>query len=333
MTKFASSVMSIPINVLASTFSPAGKNARLSILIYHRVQEKPDLLLGGNDDIVAFDSHLQYLTRHFNVLSLHEALQRLRDGTLPNRAACITFDDGYADNVEIALPMLQKYAVPATFFIAAGFIGGGMMWNDRVIEIIRRMQGDSLDLTQLGLEVYDISTLSQRRKSLFSLIDSLKYLPYDSRLEHVEELHQLIPVDLPDNFMMTAEQIKALHHAGMEIGGHTVTHPILARLEPEQAYREIAEGKEILEGIIGEPIRYFAYPNGKPYQDYHAEHADMIKKIGFKAAVSTTWGAASRNSDLFQLPRFTPWDLSNVRFVLRMVQNMMRKVEIAKNAI
>jgi len=330
MTSLVSHITSIPLNILISLFSPAGKNAHLSILNYHRVQEKPDLLLGGEGDIVAFDLHLKYLTRHFNVLSLHEAVQRLESGSLPSRAACITFDDGYADNSEIALPMLQKYGVPATFFIAAGFIGGGMMWNDRVIEIVRRAPGNLLDLSSLDLETYDISTLSRRKKSLFSIIEKLKYRSYESRLEQVEKLHELIPVDLPNNFMMTTQQIQILHRAGMEIGGHTVNHPILSRLESQHAYKEIAEGKEILEGMIGEPIRYFAYPNGKPDQDYFSEHVNMIKKIGFKAAVTTAWGAASHDSDLFQLPRFTPWDMGNVRFVLRILQNIHRKFDIAK---
>ena len=331
MTKLLDNCLgTVPLNALLSLISPAGKNARLSILIYHRVQEKPDLLVGDDGEIAIFDSHLSYLTRHFKVLPLDEAIQRLNDGTLPDRAACITFDDGYADNAEIALPLLQKYGVPATFFIAAGFIGGGMMWNDRIIEIVRRAPGNALDLSSLGLGNYDISTLSQRQKSLFSIIEKIKYKSYEDRLDQDEKLHALLPVDLPENFMMTAEQIKTLHRAGMEIGGHTVTHPILAQLESEQAYREIAEGKEILEDCIGEPIRYFAYPNGKPDQDYRAEHASMLKKVGFKAAVSTTWGAVSRNSDLFQLPRFTPWDKSSTRFVLRMIQNMLRKAEVAK---
>lgn len=330
MTSLANHLMTFPLKNLLSLFSPAGKNARLSILIYHRVLEKPDLLLGGDSDISTFDFHLSVLTRYFNVLPLHEAIQRLKNGSLPSRAACITFDDGYADNAEIALPILQKYGVPATFFIAAGFINnGGMMWNDRVIEIVRRAQGETLDLTSLGLDTYDISTLSQRRESLFSLIEVLKYQSYDSRLDYVEKLHQLIPVDLPDNFMMSNQQLKALHSAGMEIGGHTVTHPILARLESKHAYKEIAEGKEILEGIIGEPVRYFAYPNGKPDQDYTAEHAQMLKKIGFSAAVSTTWGAVRGNSDIFQLPRFTPWDKNDTRFVMRMIQNMFKEVSVA----
>jgi peptidoglycan/xylan/chitin deacetylase (PgdA/CDA1 family) len=110
----------------------------------------------------------------------------------------------------------------------------------------------------------------------------------------------------------------------MEIGGHTVNHPILARLAPDAARREIADGKDALEGLLRVPVRSFAYPNGKPGQDYQGEHARMAREIGFASAVSTSWGASSPSSDMFQLPRFTPWDRGHTRFALRLLQNMRR---------
>src|SRR5687768_16576249 len=101
----------------------------LSILIYHRVIPEPDPLLP--DEICArqFDWHLALLGRWFRVLALAEAVAQLRDGTLPARAACVTFDDGYADNVSAALPLLRKHGMPATFFLATAYLVGGRMWN------------------------------------------------------------------------------------------------------------------------------------------------------------------------------------------------------------
>tara|TARA_R110002073_G_scaffold3741_1_gene24630 strand:- start:918 stop:1910 length:993 start_codon:yes stop_codon:yes gene_type:complete len=316
------------LNTLAQLLSPAGKSARLSIVIYHRVLVEPDLLLGDKGDAETFDLHLNYLTSHFNILPLHEAVQRLQNGTLPSRAVCITFDDGYADNAEIALPILQKYGVSATFFIAAGFVNGGMMWNDKVIELIRRASGDFLDLREMGLERYKINSLLLRQEALFSILDTLKYQPFETRRLQVEKLCELIPVTIPENFMMTPNQLRMLHSAGMEIGGHTVNHPILARLADNDAYTEIADGKEILENIIRGPIRLFAYPNGKPCKDYLPAHTAMLRRIGFEAAVSTAWGTAKNGNDLYQLPRFTPWDTGRLRFVLRMMQNMRKTVEV-----
>jgi peptidoglycan/xylan/chitin deacetylase (PgdA/CDA1 family) len=137
-------------------------------------------------------------------------------------------------------------------------------------------------------------------------------------------MRALVPADLPDDLMMTSEQIRLLHRAGMEIGGHTVNHPIVARMDGAAARNEIAGGKEALEGIIGAPVRLFAYPNGKPGTDYLADHVAMVKSLGFEAAVSTSWGAATIDSDPYQLPRFTPWDREQFRFTLRMLQNLQR---------
>lgn len=313
------------MKILPSLFSPAGKNAKLSIVIYHRVLPEPDLLT-GEGGIAQFEKGLRYLVNNFNILSLSEAVEKLRSGTLPGRAACITFDDGYADNAEIALPLLQKYGVTATFFIASGFLDGGRMWNDTVIESVRRAKGDKLDLNVIGLGDHAITTLEQRQKTLNQLINKLKYLPHEARAAQVEKLSTVIAADLPDDLMMTSAQVRQLHDAGMEIGGHTLTHPILASIDDTAARTEITEGKAKLEAIIGTSLRLFAYPNGKPGKDYLPAHVRIVRDAGFEAAVSTAWGTARQDSDMLQLPRFTPWDKSEWRYVLRMVQNMRQEI-------
>lgn len=313
---------------LPSIFSPAGKHAKLSIVIYHRVLLEPDLLLGQKGDIASFDTHLRILSRNFNILPLSQAVKLLRSNTLPSRAVCITFDDGYADNAEIALPILKKYSAVATFFVSSGVLNGGRMWNDTVIESIRRAQGDILDLTQLGLGSYSIQTVAERQTVLMMLIDKLKYMPQKQRHEWVDKLSTIIAAALPDNLMMTSDQVRKLHREGMEIGAHTISHPILARIDNSIAYNEIAEGKKMLEEIINAPVNLFAYPNGKPNKDYLVDHVKMVKEIGFDAAVSTAWGAAQKGDDIYQLPRFTPWDLNEGFFVLRMTRNMFNKIEV-----
>jgi peptidoglycan/xylan/chitin deacetylase (PgdA/CDA1 family) len=125
--------------------------------------------------------------------------------------------------------------------------------------------------------------------------------------------------------MMTAEQVRHLHASGMEVGAHTVSHPILASLDSQRAGREIWECKNQLEAITGARVSLFAYPNGKPGRDYRAEHVDMVRRMGFEAAVSTAWGVAHAASDPFQLPRFTPWDRTPGRFLLRLMQNTFRR--------
>jgi peptidoglycan/xylan/chitin deacetylase (PgdA/CDA1 family) len=121
--------------------------------------------------------------------------------------------------------------------------------------------------------------------------------------------------------MMRDDDVRSLRGSGMEIGAHTATHPILTRLSSADARREINESREYLTAILSEPVSLFAYPNGKPGQDYTAEHVHMVRDAGFGAAVSTAWGVASKDADLFQLPRFTPWDRGPGKFALRLLLN------------
>jgi peptidoglycan/xylan/chitin deacetylase (PgdA/CDA1 family) len=315
----------LPIRLSASLLSPSGRRARLSILIYHRVRLSPAPIFPNKPDAEVFESQISALVRHFNVLPLSEAVERLRKNSLPARAACVTFDDGYADNAEIGLPILLHYGVTATFFIATDFLDGGRMWNDTVIEAVRRATGAEIDLSEFGLGRHEISTNEQRRKTIHSLLGALKYLSSSERSEKANLISEVVAAKLPDDLMMSSKQVQDLHAAGMEIGGHTASHPILARLEAGEARREIAQGKARLEEMIRAPIRLFAYPNGKPGLDYLVEHVKMVEQLGFIAAVSTGWGAADSESDIYQLPRFTPWEKSPTRFLLRLLRNQLRR--------
>jgi peptidoglycan/xylan/chitin deacetylase (PgdA/CDA1 family) len=111
----------------------------------------------------------------------------------------------------------------------------------------------------------------------------------------------------------------------MQIGAHTVSHPILECSKDLQARWEISHSKRVLETCLRQPVELFAYPNGRPNQDYSARHVAMVREAGFLAAVSTASGVASPAADLLQLPRFTPWDRSRLRFGLRMLGNLRKR--------
>ncbi|MFL6707130.1 MAG: polysaccharide deacetylase family protein [Massilia sp.] len=294
---------------------------RLSILIYHRVLAQPDPLFPDEIDAARFDQQLRFLKANFNIISLAAAIEGLKNNSLPPRAACLTFDDGYADNATIALPILQRHGVNATVFVATGFLNGGRMWNDTIIELIRRAPSQ-IDLTGAGYGSYTLDSVAARRQAIGSLLDQLKYIPMDERLRQVQAIAAQVDVRLPDDLMMRTDQVRQLHAAGIEIGAHTVDHPILARLSAAEARSQIATGKAALENMIGASVNLFAYPNGKPGRDYLAEHVAIVKELGFTGAVSTSWGAARPSADLFQLPRFTPWDRKRLPFTLRLLKNL-----------
>jgi peptidoglycan/xylan/chitin deacetylase (PgdA/CDA1 family) len=295
----------------------------LSILIYHRVLPATDPLTKA-PDAATFRWQLQLLKTYFNVLPLGEAVHRLARGALPPRSVCITFDDGYLDNFTHALPLLREFDLPATFFISVGFLDGGIMWNDIVIEAIRQAKNEELDLTSIGAGAVRLRTPAERRNAIRKILASLKYVEAPKRMDFARAVAEMAGAKEMPGLMMNRAHVKALSEAGMEIGGHTVTHPILTAVPAEVAEREIHEGREALEAILAEEVDLFAYPNGQPGLDYRAEHVAMVRRAGFKAAVSTAWGVATRHSDPLQLPRFTPWDTSPGRFFLRLLGNGRR---------
>jgi len=317
-------IASALLHAAGNLVSPGGARGRLSILIYHRVPAAADPMFAGEIDAAAFSRQMALLVSNFNVLPLSEAVQRLPRGDLPARAACVTFDDGYADNHDVAMPILRRLGISATFFIATGFLDGGRMWNDTIIETVRRIQNPVLELTGLGLDAYPLNSIEERRAAVQRLLKALKHRPHAERSEIVERIAALAEQPLPGDRMMTRRQVRALYDAGMEIGGHTVTHPILSRVSLGEAEREIAEGKEALESVIGAPVKLFAYPNGRPTEDFGPEHVALARKLGFEAAVTTSWGAARSTSDTFQLPRFTPWDRHPLKFHARLLLNTRR---------
>jgi peptidoglycan/xylan/chitin deacetylase (PgdA/CDA1 family) len=299
---------------------PSGQ--RLSILIYHRVLSQPDPLRPGEPDAAGFDWQMRLLAEHCVVLPLREAVSRLQAGRLPRRACCITFDDGYADNLTVALPILEKYRLPATVFVATGYLDGGRMFNDAVIDAIAAAPGESLDLSDSGLGRHELSSLEQRRAAIGLLLEQLKYRPPQQRAADVERLVETSGCGaLPRDIMLTSAQVGELARRGVEIGGHTDAHAILTTLSDEQARAEIETGRERLEAIIEKPVKVFAYPNGRPHRDYEARHAAIVRALGFELAVSTAHGVANRATDCYQLPRFTPWEQTRAKWSLRLLLN------------
>ncbi|HWI14671.1 MAG TPA: polysaccharide deacetylase family protein, partial [Burkholderiales bacterium] len=288
--------------------SAIGEGGKLIILVYHRTPREPDPMLPEVIEAAVFEEQVCLLARAFNVLPLGDACARLAAGKLPARSVCITFDDGYADNETVAAPILKRYGVSATFFVSTGYTRGGIMFNDAIIEAVRRAPADTYDLSPLGLGPYTVSGIQSRRKLISALIARLMYRSAGDRSDQVEKLAGLLRTEPPRDLMMTHAQIANLHAGGMEIGAHTVHHPILSLLDREHARAEILEGKRELERITQAPVRLFAYPNGKPGIDYGPRDTALVKEAGFAAAVSTAVGVAARDSDLFQLPRLGLWD-------------------------
>lgn len=298
-------------------------SGRLPVLAFHRVVPTPDPLRDFDLDAGAFKRQMEWVASVFRVIPLADAVRLLPGGKLPSRALCLTFDDGYRDNLDVAVPILQELGLHATFFLTTAYQDGGMMWNDLLIESLLRWPGTEVDLRNVGLGVMEWRSPQARRRMLPEIIQHFKYLPVETRESEARELYSAAGL-LPLSLMMTTEGIAKLHKAGMGVGGHTHSHPILTRLSVKDSRMEIEENKARLEDVIGERVTIFAYPNGKPGLDFTAVHVKQVREAGYKAAFTSAPGLGDRDTDILQLPRFTPWDRTKGRYILRLAQNYFR---------
>jgi peptidoglycan/xylan/chitin deacetylase (PgdA/CDA1 family) len=303
----------------------------LSIFIFHRVLAQPDPLRPTEPDVSRFERIVEFLVRYFEVIPLSHALRALQDGKLPAGAACITFDDGYADNLLLAAPLLRRHGASATVFVATGFSGGGRMFNDSVIEAVRVLNGD-VDWREFGLGQHWISDDADRLELIQKTLTDLKYRQPSMRTEIAAELAARAGVGRTSDLMLSPSQLVHWRNDGLEVGGHTVNHPILSRLADAAAYEEIAAGRDQLAQWLGAAPEAFAYPNGMPGRDYGPRDVDLVKRAGYCGAVSTARGAATRGADIYQLPRFTPWDRSMWRFGLRCAETLVKTPRVARYA-
>lgn len=294
----------------------------LTILIFHRVLSTVDPLRPGEPDTERFDRLMRFLARNFCVLPLADAVERLSTGRLPRRACCITFDDGYADNLTNALPVLQRHRLPATVFVATGYLDGGRMFNDAVIDAIALTRKTSLDLSEVELGSHRLDDVAAKQAAISAILGKIKFRAPEIRDAQIGRILDLAECDpLPNDIMLTSEQLLELSNRGVEIGGHTVAHTILTTLDDARALEEMLNGKQQIESITGRPVSSFAYPNGKPGRDYAQRHVELARRAGFARAVTTASGVGRYGGDVFQLPRFTPWADAPLKAAMQLVRN------------
>ncbi len=303
-------------------WSSKGKQGnKLNILTYHRVDEFEDPL---NPDILAlskFKSQLEWLKKHFTVLSLPEAVALMDKGALPSGAVCLTIDDGYSDSYYHIYKLLKKEQLVANFFIATEGIETGGLWDEYIRHAISKAP-NALSSIVVDHKTYDISTFNKRMQTRDEIIQIIKYMSVSDRKTAIDNLYQQTGAKPPKHCFLSPEQIKEMHNNGMVIGGHTHNHPILEVENQQDCEDQIVRCHQLLSEIIDEQVEYFAYPNGKYNVDFSDRHCQILEKLGLKAALSTDWGTLENlNVDRYKIKRFTPWDDSKWRFCFRLALN------------
>lgn len=281
-----------------------------TILMYHRiVNDLADAPFGLGMCVrrTHFASQIAYLRRHFNVLSLREGIERLERGDpLPPRAVSVTFDDGYLDNMELAMPILEAHQIPYTVYVPTGGLEeGAPLWFDRVRASLGSTSQAEVDTARIGLPGPE-GRLSlskwQRHATVRQVLDRLWGLPIGQLLEAVARIERLYGTTQDPRMLaprMCAAQVRAMHGRGAEIGAHTVHHPNLALMSPAEAEAEMRAGREALEDLCQAPVDGFAYPGGK----MRAPTVAAARAVGFRHAVTTVMGINDTRSDVLQLRR------------------------------
>jgi peptidoglycan/xylan/chitin deacetylase (PgdA/CDA1 family) len=290
------------------------KHRGLIILMYHSVGDSALLHRGLRVSAANFEAHLEYLSRNLAIIPLARAVDCLRRGQpMPESTVALTFDDGFRDNYETALPLLKKYRCPATVFVATDPLARRaslwpyklMFWMSRSAAL--RLEFFSGELPGVGRVAFDLGTARRRRRAATAVERFFWKLARAERerlLGIVAKKLNVAPESDPfDELPMLGwDQLRAMADAGIEIGSHTVSHPSLAGIARDEASRELGESKRLLEKELGRPVRFFAYPFGGR-KHLNAASERLVREAGYEAACTTIHGVNRSGADPFRLLR------------------------------
>jgi peptidoglycan/xylan/chitin deacetylase (PgdA/CDA1 family) len=290
-----------------------------------------------------FEAHLSILKRDFTVLSLDEMIQNIKGYPYGKRMIAITFDDGFRDNCDTAAPLLEKYRLPASFYIATKLINSeGMFWWDMIQHLILyteklptsidinisdrtfhyELGTDSVLTVSLRKEIgnwnYELPIPNRRVQLYYKIWEQLKLLSIEEREDVILKLKSWAGESYTSPGLagvMNVTQLQALcKNALFKIGAHTVNHPALAMQGIEEQIFEIQQSKKMLEGWLNMKIKSFAYP----YGNYDLITLRLIKEAGFQNAVTTEEKSTSGSSGIFELPRYQVKNWSGDEFYKRL---------------
>lgn len=281
-----------------------------AVLAYHSALEQPaPFSIWQHMEKQQLESQLAWLSRHCQCISVSELMAGLASKQLPKNAVAITFDDGFANNLHVVLPMLEKYRIPATFFIVAGFIDSGrLMWPEVVACILSATRRSSI---QFDGKQFLIGSVAEKTAAYKVLARYMKLtLPAQLQAElraladaaEVTEESMLAQPLAHQVRMMSWQELQTLASSELvEIGAHTINHHPLSAISDAEVEFEMTSAKKLLEQKIG-AVRYFAYPYGGP-QDYHPHHRQIIVDAGYQAAFTTDPECVVRDTQPFSIPR------------------------------
>ena len=329
--------MNLPGSKTAKTFS-RWLRARLLggvlILGYHRISAVEDDFYEVCVSPENFAGQMEALRDCAHPIHLSELVQSLKQNVLPPKSVAVTFDDGYADNLYIAKPILEKYDIPATVFICTGYMGKEFWWDEleRLVLFSRAdpralhlQVGKDLfkcDLPQANSEASNSEVHRHFHRALYHFLLSLDIEDQDHAMGLIRSWSEVSFTGNSTARAMSEEELLRLADGGLiELGSHTRHHPMLPRLSAERQKEEIQSSKRDLEMLLNKKITGFSYPNGKATADAKR----LVREMGFTYACTSLHDVVRPESDVYELTRFWQQDVDGEMFVKRLNSWMSMK--------
>jgi peptidoglycan/xylan/chitin deacetylase (PgdA/CDA1 family) len=271
--------------------SMSGHLAR--ILMYHNFSASDE----AGTEAVRVDvanKQLDYLRRRFRIVPLGDVVSRLASGApLERNMVALTVDDGRRNFYEFFFPLLKELRIPATLFVVTSFIRGeDWIWTDKVLWLAGQPQ-----------RANELSP--DRIESFFETLNRMRPENRDAAVQAIAAgMRVSIPKDPPAKYApCSLSELREMADSGLvEIGSHSVTHPIFSSLTDEECRDELTTSRRQLEEGLGREVKSFCFPNGKP-SDYRSAHLQLVKEAGYASAVVTRFAMAGPDSNVFELPR------------------------------
>jgi peptidoglycan/xylan/chitin deacetylase (PgdA/CDA1 family) len=282
-----------------------GVGPRAAIVCYHRIGTDGVPVYNGLPAKI-FESQIAFLRTHYRVVSLEKLVCELKEGGSTKPSVAITFDDGYVGTYLEAFPILKRYQVPATVYLTVGSIETGeIAWYDKIFLAFQVAEGDQLTVDFEGESLtFSLGSRQGRLQSATSLIRRLRNLPNRRRVDFCRGFDQEhpLPSQATRERMLNWRQAIEMLRDGVSFGGHTMTHPVVSTLTPDETLGELAESKTLAEERLGEPVLDFAFPFGD--LGSCGQHAvDLLPRLGYRSAVSMAEGINTREANPFLLRR------------------------------
>lgn len=294
------------------------QRGRAVVLAYHRVlpADSPHLACTQSGMYVTDDSfkmQMEYLAENYRMLTLDDFIVGLKEGFFDDRPSClITFDDGWIDNYDYALPIMKENKIPGVIFLATDFVGTNRsFWTDtaaRLLTILyHRFASENRaakikEQLQSFAELLDLDHLAaiSRDQFLFRTLERFKTISSEQRQQLLEKLKSLLEdtIEQPRS-IVDWEQVNGLKEANVVAGSHTSSHCLLTEVSPDQQEKELVESRKELTEKTGGPPRAFCYPNG----NYNQRIAQTVAEAGYEVAFTVLPGLVSPGDDPFSLPR------------------------------